>query len=369
MLSEPQLESLMRECIVIARKGSGYVSPNPQVGAIIYQNGAILGKGFHTKYGEPHAEIEAIKSVKTNLKGATLIVNLEPCSHYGKTPPCVDEIIKKNISNVVIGTRDPNKLVSGKGIKKLQSKGINVIEGILKKDCLKLNESFFKFIQTNIPFVVLKCAQSLNGKIASFNGKPKWISGAKSRTLVHQLRSEYDSILVGAQTVIKDNPSLTVRLVKGRNPHKIVIDGKFRTTLNYKVYQQNDDKKTYVFVSEEAFFNLQKKVKSFEKEHIQIIPIKAKKNFRFDFIDVLRILGNEGIASILVEGGADIQSQFLEQKLADKLLLFIAPTFIGKGIDTFNFSDNSIILRNIKLYHSTFSLIGEDILFETYLKK
>ena len=213
-------ESYIKLAIEIAKKGRGNVSPNPLVGCIIVKDERIIGAGYHEKYGENHAEINAINSAKESIEGSTLFVNLEPCSHQGLTPPCVDKIIENKIKRVVIGTLDMNPLVCGNGIKKLKAAGIDVKAGILENECTALNKFFFKHITKKIPYVTLKIAQTLDGKIADRKGDSKWISSLLSRRYVHELRSKYDAVLIGLGTVLKDNPSLTVRLTEGRNPRK-----------------------------------------------------------------------------------------------------------------------------------------------------
>lgn len=213
------------------------MSPNPMVGCIIVKDGKIIAQGYHKKFGEPHAEVNAIMAAKErriNLEGAALYVNLEPCVHYGKTPPCIDEIVKNKFSRVVIGTRDPNPLVKGKAIRKLRRHKCRVTEGVLRERCEELNKFFFKYIRTGLPYVTLKAAVTLDGRIADEKHRSKWISSFKSRRLVHKLRSEYDAVLVGRNTVEYDNPSLTVRHVKGRNPYRIVIDKDLKLDLNKK---------------------------------------------------------------------------------------------------------------------------------------
>ncbi|MBZ0199731.1 MAG: bifunctional diaminohydroxyphosphoribosylaminopyrimidine deaminase/5-amino-6-(5-phosphoribosylamino)uracil reductase RibD, partial [Ignavibacteriaceae bacterium] len=213
-------ESYIKLAIEIAKKGNGNVSPNPLVGCVIVKDDRIIGAGFHERFGESHAEVNAIENSKEDVKGSTLYVNLEPCSHIGKTAPCVDRIIEKKIKRVEIGTLDMNPLVSGKGIKKLMSKGIDIKVGVLEKECIALNKFFFKFISQKLPYVTLKAAQTIDGKIADFSGDSKWISCSSSRRYVHEMRSKYDAVFVGMGTVKKDDPSLTVRLAEGRNPKR-----------------------------------------------------------------------------------------------------------------------------------------------------
>jgi diaminohydroxyphosphoribosylaminopyrimidine deaminase/5-amino-6-(5-phosphoribosylamino)uracil reductase len=216
-------EYYMRLALALARKGKRYVSPNPMVGAVIVRNDHIIGQGYHKRYGDYHAEINAIKDARENVTGATLYVTLEPCCHEGKTPPCVENIVKNKLARVVIGAIDSNPLVSCRGINYLQSQGIEVKTGVLENECRELNEVFFHYMETGMPFVTVKYAQTLDGRIATSNGRSQWISSAPARKFAHQLRAEHDAVLVGAGTLIKDNPELTVRLVRGRNPLRVVV--------------------------------------------------------------------------------------------------------------------------------------------------
>ncbi|MBI3192960.1 MAG: bifunctional diaminohydroxyphosphoribosylaminopyrimidine deaminase/5-amino-6-(5-phosphoribosylamino)uracil reductase RibD, partial [Ignavibacteriae bacterium] len=229
----------IKQCLTLARKGAGSVSPNPMVGCVIVKNGKVIGTGYHQKFGEPHAEVHAINSAKESVNGATVYVNLEPCNYFGKTPPCTKLLIKSKIKRVVVGMLDPNLKVSGKGINQLQKAGIEVIAGVLEDEAKKLNEAFTKYIQTNRPFVTLKIAQTLDGKIADKNRKSQWITGAASLKYVHQLRVENDAVLVGAGTIKADDSLLTVREVEGRNPIRIIIDGNFNVSEDARIFHDS----------------------------------------------------------------------------------------------------------------------------------
>ncbi|MGH2576020.1 MAG: bifunctional diaminohydroxyphosphoribosylaminopyrimidine deaminase/5-amino-6-(5-phosphoribosylamino)uracil reductase RibD [Ignavibacteria bacterium] len=330
-MSKKNDEKMMRHCIELAKKGTGYVSPNPLVGAVIVKDGKIISEGYHKKFGSSHAEINAINSAKRkglDLKNSTMYVNLEPCSHFGKTAPCVDSIIKNKFSKVVIGTRDPNPLVSGKGINKLKKNNVIVREGILKKECTGLNKFFFKFIRTGLPYITIKSAQTSDGFIADKNHKSKWISSIESRRLVHKFRNEYDAALVGKNTVGHDNPSLTVRHIKGRSPYRIVIDKKLSLGLNKKIFSDNLRDRTIIISSNTADKN---KIKLFSQKNIEIIFSEIKKN-KIDLKEAVKKIGKLGIMSILVEGGGYTFSEFIKQKIVDELLVFISPKIMGKGI-------------------------------------
>ena len=232
-------EYYMRKALALARKGLGSTSPNPMVGAVIVKKGEIIGKGYHRRFGSPHAEIEAIKDAEGSINGATLYVTLEPCCHTGKkTPPCLDTLLKYDLKRVVIGTIDPNPQVSGRSVKALREKGIETEVGVLEEECRKLNETYFKHIQTGMPFVTLKFAQTLDGRIATLTGDSKWISSQKSLQWAHRLRSQHDAVMVGVGTVLKDDPQLTVRLAKGRNPVRVVADSRLRTPLGAQILKE-----------------------------------------------------------------------------------------------------------------------------------
>jgi diaminohydroxyphosphoribosylaminopyrimidine deaminase/5-amino-6-(5-phosphoribosylamino)uracil reductase len=351
-------EALIARCIGLAKKGAGFVSPNPMVGCIITKNNRVIAEGWHKQYGGAHAEINAINSALKkgfNLKGAVMYVSLEPCVHYSKTPPCVDKIIEHKIGKVVIGIKDPYMLVAGKGIKKLKENNIEVITGVLQDECRELNKFFFKHVKTGLPYITLKSAQTLDGKIADSKLKSKWISSPESRKLVHKLRSEYDAVLVGRNTVMHDNPRLTVRLVKGRNPYRIIIDKDLKSVLNRHVFSDRDRDKTIVLASHKVD---RKKLRELNKRKITVI-FSPVKNGKIDLRYSLKQLAAFGISSILVEGGAGTYSGFLSQKLADEIMLFTAPKIMGNGISAFQL--------NMKLDFShakemSYELTGTDIL-------
>ncbi len=329
-----QNKYFISQCIELAGKGKGYVSPNPLVGCLIVKNGKVIAEGYHKKFGENHAEINAINAAKAkgiSLNGAALYVNLEPCSHLGKTPPCTDEIIKNKIKEVVIGTKDPYREVAGRGIKKLKKHGIKVTAGILEDDCISINKFYFKFIKSGLPYITLKAAQTLDGKIADIEGKSKWISSIESRILVHTLRSGYDAVLVGKNTAEFDNPELTVRHVKGRNPYRIIIDKDLALNLNNKLFSDKFTDKTIIIASKEP-----DKFLSGILGQRKIRVVKARtKNGIIDLKDAMRKIASLGISSILVEGGAFTFTEFLKQKSADAILLFTSPKIMGKGTNTF----------------------------------
>lgn len=354
----------MELAIELAKKGEGKVNPNPMVGAVIVKDGIVIGEGYHEKYGEGHAEVNAFKSLKEDPSGATMYVTLEPCSHYGKTPPCADKIIENNIKRVVIGMIDPNPLVAGNGVDKLKKAGIEVKVGVLEDKCKKLNEVFIKYILTKKPFVVLKTAMSLDGKIATTTGESKWISSEKSRLQVHNLRNKLSGIMVGVNTVIKDNPELTCRIENGSNPIRIIVDSTLRIPMNSKVLQ-NKDNKTIIATTKRA--NI-KNMQELLKKNINVLIIDEK-NGQVDLSALIKKLGELNIDSILLEGGSTLNYSALEESIVDKVMIYISPKIIGGessktpvggiGIDKLNDA--------FKLKDITTNIVDEDILVEGYI--
>ncbi len=321
-------EQFMRRALRLARKGEGSVSPNPIVGAVIVNNGRIIGEGWHQRCGENHAEINAIQSATAPIEGATFYVNLEPCSHHGRTPPCADALVANRPARVVIGTRDPNPLVSGKGIEILRKGGIKTDVGILEKECIEINQVFFKYIRTGLPYVTLKFAQTLDGRIATSSGDSRWISSPESLRFAHHLRAVHDAVIVGAGAVIKDNPKLTCRLVRGRDPLRIVLDSHLSLPLDAEIF--SDGKKTLVACTDSA---MKEKKKALEKKGVEVLNIKRDSKGRVSLAELLRKLGKKEISSVLVEGGAGVATAFLEENLVDRLLVIVAPKIVGVGIN------------------------------------
>ncbi len=343
-------EELMKRALQLALNGTGYVSPNPRVGAVISRDGEIIGEGWHQYYGGSHAEVEAIKNSPTDdFTDCTLAVNLEPCSHHGKTPPCADLIIEKNFKAVVIGMEDPNPEVAGSGIRKLQDAGIEVITGVLKNDCRWINRFFSKHITTGMPFVLAKIAQSLDGCIASSGGDSKWITSEESRKRVHKLRAELDCVLIGRKTASKDNPSLTVRMVKGRNPRRIIMDTQLSLPLSLKVFTDEERADTVVVCSAEAAKS--KKAENLEIAGINIFPYSQDDNTGINLAETIKMLAAKfGLSSILVEGGAGIYSSFAKSNLIDELHIFNAPIVIGNGLSSFN-SFKTFFVKDAAQFH------------------
>lgn len=373
-------EKYMRLAIEEAKKGEGFVNPNPLVGAVIVKDGKILGTGYHKKYGENHAEINAILDAKkknNNIENATIYINLEPCSHYGKTPPCADAIIKNKFKRAVIGCLDSNIKVAGNGIKKLREAKIEVVENILEEDCKKLNEVFFHYINTKKPFMVMKYAMTMDGKIASVSGKSKWITSEKSREHAHLFRKKYSAIMVGINTVIEDNPTLNCRIKDNpKNPIRIILDSDLKIDLKSNICKTSKDIKTYIASVKPTVKSNKNTEKKKELEYlgIEIIetsPKDSSKDYKVNLQELIKILGEEkNIDSVLIEGGATLHAALIKEKLIDKALIYIAPKIFGglnaktpiagEGIEE---PDNAIKLIGGKLKN-----IGEDLFMEYYLK-
>ena len=352
-------EKHMGLALELAKLGEGDVNPNPMVGAVVIKDGAIIGKGYHKKYGGSHAEVFALDEAGKDSKGATIYVTLEPCSHYGKTPPCAKKIIDMGIKKCIISTLDPNPLVAGKGVKLLENAGIVVVVGVLEEKALLQNEVFFKYMSTQVPYFSLKCAITLDGKIATRSGDSKWISNELSRERVQQLRHRYMGIMVGINTLLADNPRLNARIQNGNDPYRIVVDPNLKTPENYNFIQNNSDKKSIIITSNK---NLNNKKYIYLKENydIKFIFLEGKK---FTMMNILKGIGNLGIDSILLEGGKSLISLAFKENILDGGEIFIAPKILGDG-EAISFLDgltvdkmkDSIQLKNIK-----YKIYGDNI--------
>lgn len=355
----------MKRTLQLARKANWQTSPNPMVGAVIVKDGKIIGEGYHKKPGLPHAEVEALMNAKEPVEGATLYVNLEPCCHKEKrTPPCTDAIIRAGIKKVVIAMRDPNPKVSGKGIEILKSHGIEVKEGILEQQAKRLNEFYIKYITTKTPFVMLKIAMTLDGKIATPDGQSKWITSEKSRKLVHQLRSRVDAILSAYGTVLNDNPMFTSRIKKGRNPVRVIIDPDLIIPEHFHVY--NPPPKTIAVVNERVLET--KKAEYLEKKGVEFLSFSSKK---VDLNWLIRELGSREITSVMIEGGSSLNSYAVFSGIVDKIIIFMAPKIIG-GKDSYpciGGSQYKNLTEAFKIKDLSVRKINPDILIEGYLEK
>ena len=345
----------MREALKLAKKGMSWTNPNPMVGAVIGKDGQIIAKGYHKRVGLPHAEIEALNAAKTSIKGATLYVNLEPCSHYGRTPPCVNTIIKSGITRVVCSSLDPNPKVHGKGIAILQKAGIEVSVGILEKETRSLNETFFTFHEKKRPFVAIKFAASLDGKIATRTGDSKWITNEQARTYAHKLRSHYQAILVGINTVLKDDPHLGTRIKGKKDPVRVVLDSTLKIPLTSQVLRD-----TNVLIATTTKAN-KEKVKVLTDRGIAVVIFNTPS---IPLPGLLEELKKRKIISILVEGGGQILGSFVDAKLVDKVYAFHAPILIGgeKGVSAIQGKGALTIKEALRLEQVSVKRFGDNIL-------
>jgi diaminohydroxyphosphoribosylaminopyrimidine deaminase / 5-amino-6-(5-phosphoribosylamino)uracil reductase len=353
----------MHEAMLLAEKGRGFVSPNPLVGAVIVKNNKIIGWGYHKKFGDAHAEVNAFKNAKKSVKGAKLYVTLEPCNYWGKkTPPCVPAIIDSGIKEVVIGTLDCNPRVCSKGVADLRKAGIKTKVGVMRKEIEQQNESYFKYSQKNQPFVILKLGLSLDGRIAMSSGESKWITNPQSRKFGQELRKKVDAILVGINTIIKDNPRLSCRIEPRKVLIKVILDPYLLTPPHAKVLKGKCP--TLIFANKNSRSVILSRNKNFE-----IIRVESDQNNFLSWEDILKELAKRKIASVLIEGGAQVASSALQSNVVDKLYLIYAPKILGKGI---TFSDylsldglkSAIQLKDYKIFNS-----GKDFILEAYVQR
>ena len=358
----------MRLALELAKKAEGFTSPNPMVGAVVVKDGEIAGTGYHARAGSPHAEIIALRGAGEKAQGATLYVNLEPCCHHGRTGPCTEAIIAAGVRKVVVAMVDPNPLVAGKGIARLRQAGIAVAAGVLAAEAARLNEVFSKYITTGMPFVVLKAAMSLDGKIATRRGESRWITAEQARLCGHRLRHRYDAILVGVNTVLLDNPSLTVRLPEGgsRDPVRVVVDSCARTPPGAKIINQPSAAPTLIAATPEA---PAERVAALKGAGAEVLVLPPDEKGRVDLPLLMKELAGREITSVLIEGGAEVHASALDAGIVDKVAWFIAPLLVGGkeapgpvGGQGAGRLDEAVPLRNVFVQR-----IGEDIYVEGYV--
>jgi len=351
----------MRRALRLARRGERWVSPNPMVGAVIVKENRIIGEGYHRKFGEAHAEVNALIQAGTGAEGATIYVTLEPCCHYGKTPPCVDSLIAAKIKRVVVGTKDLNPLVSGKGISILREAGVEVTVGILEEACRSLNERFFKYITSGFPFITLKYAQTIDGRIATVTGDARFISSFPALRYAHYLRSIHDAVLVGIGTVLRDDPALTVRHIKGRNPLRVVVDTKLRISPSAQVLKEQDKAKTIIATTS---YRDQNKYSILQERGIEILEVAENSSGSVDLKGLFSALGKRGVSSILVEGGSALITSLVKEQLFDRLVVIVAPKLLGTGIDALGNLEILQIEGAIKLSFLTIKRLGNDLIID-----
>ncbi len=351
----------MRQALRLARRGLGKVSPNPMVGAVIVKGGRVVARGYHRLFGGDHAEVDALKSAGEDVSGSTLYVTLEPCRHWGKTPPCTDSIIRSKIARVVVGMLDPFPEMQGRSIELLKQKRIECVVGVLESECRALNEVYLKWVTAGLPYVTVKWAQTLDGKIAAAAGDSKWISSPASLKLAHKLRATHDAILVGVNTVIKDNPELTTRLVKGRNPVRVILDSHLRIPLDSKVLANQEAAKTLIAATHAAPPG---KLAALKKMGIEVLTLPPDPAARVDLKALLKTLAQRQISSVLVEGGAATLTSFLRLGLTDKIICIIAPKLLGSGTDVIGKLNITDVGQALKLTFTRVYRSGEDIVVE-----
>lgn len=357
----------MQRALELAARAKGRTSPNPLVGAVVVKDGEIVGEGYHRKAGEPHAEVIALEAAGENSRNATLYVTLEPCNHYGKTPPCTEAVIKAGISTVYVATPDPNPKVSGQGIARLREAGIQVHVGLLEEEAREQNRFFFKYVTRELPFVALKVAMTLDGKIATRTGNSRWISNEKSREYVHQLRNTYDTILTGIGTVLADDPLLNTRLPQAdtRDPVRLIIDARLETPLNSQIMQTAGRQKTIFYCLKGAD---SERIKQFQDRGAEVAVLESPSG-RVPLEDVFRDVAKRGLLSVLMEAGSRINAYALENRLVDKVYWFIAPRICGgdealspvggRGID--------LMSETINLHNVTVRSFDGDLLVEGFI--
>lgn len=382
--SQEELDrKMMRRCIELASQASGRSSPNPLVGAVLVDDGGnVIAEGYHEKAGQAHAEVLALETAAGEAAGATLYVNLEPCSHFGRTPPCADRVIASGVKRVVIGMQDPNPQVNGQGSAKLAAAGIEVAYSSLKSECEELNRAFKKHITTGLPWLALKIAATLDGRIADRNGKSRWISGPESRQFVQELRNTYDCVLVGAETAVTDDPMLNVRGIEnGRDPHRAVLDSRLRCLPSARIFQHQENSQSWT-----AVFCLPQYLSKAQNygERVQLIPVNSdsaansveqaldqssKSKTGLDLKQVLSWLGSRGVLSVLCEGGGRLAASLLEQALVDELIWIIAPKLLIDASAKQALQGSSLveIQDALLIENGKFGQLGSDLLFQARL--
>ncbi|MCC2377147.1 bifunctional diaminohydroxyphosphoribosylaminopyrimidine deaminase/5-amino-6-(5-phosphoribosylamino)uracil reductase RibD [Bacillus wiedmannii] len=355
-------ELYMKLALENAKAMKGQTTPNPLVGSVIVNDNRIVGIGAHMKAGEPHAEIHAIRMAGEQARGGTIYVTLEPCSHHGRTGPCAEAIVQAGIKKVVVATLDPNPLVSGSGIKILQDAGIEVLVGVCEEESKKMNEVFNKYIMTKRPFVTIKSGVTLDGKIATSLSDSKWITSTEARQEVHQIRNENAAILVGANTVQKDNPSLTTRIPNGRNPIRVILDSTLRIPMEANVVADREAP-TWIFTTSNY---AAEKRKALENAGVKVFVTSGEKHI--NLYEMLDVLGRKGVSSLLIEGGGEVNASFIENKLMDKLILYFAPKIIGGRLAP-SFVEGTGITKMqdaIEFKDISFTQVGKDYRFIGY---
>ncbi|MBT1075893.1 bifunctional diaminohydroxyphosphoribosylaminopyrimidine deaminase/5-amino-6-(5-phosphoribosylamino)uracil reductase RibD [Geobacter grbiciae] len=356
-------EKIMGRALTLARRGMGKTSPNPAVGCVIVRDGAIVGEGWHRKAGTPHAEVHALRQAGELARGADVYVTLEPCSHFGKTPPCAEALVEAGVGRVFVGMVDPNPKVSGRGIERLRVAGIDVVTGIREAECRRLNEPFVKHVTTGLPFVILKSAMTMDGKTATASGDSRWITNEKSRRYVHKLRSMVDAIMVGVGTVLADDPQLTARIPRGKDPVRVVVDSSLRIPSGARMLHQESPVATVIA----TVSGDRNRIVGLESAGAEVLRCHAVMG-RVDLRDLLARLGARGVQSILLEGGSELAGEALRAGLIDKCVLFYAPKFLGgaAGLGLFGGPSAERMDGCYRLKDVRVRRFGDDVMIEAY---
>ncbi len=356
----------MKRALTLAEKGRGHTSPNPMVGAVVVKDGKIVGEGYHQAFGQAHAEVNALNAAGDDALGATLYVTLEPCNHTGKTGPCTERIYEAGISRVVIAVKDPNPLVNGSGINFLRSKGISVVENVLDDKSRALNRGYFKHIRTGKPYILLKLAQTLDGRIATSTCHSKWVTGEDSRVMSHKLRAQFDAIMVGIGTVLADDPHLTVRKTKGFSPKRIVLDSQLRVPLDANVLADESPNKTIIVTTNLA--SKEKITRIVERGSIVLVLDADDRGWAPQSV-LWKKLGELGIASVMVEGGSTVHTECLKSGNADEIVIFFAPKLLGSGVDAIGDLGIRNINSAIELEGLKIKRLKSDFMISAFFKK
>jgi diaminohydroxyphosphoribosylaminopyrimidine deaminase/5-amino-6-(5-phosphoribosylamino)uracil reductase len=353
----------MQRALVLAERARGFTAPNPMVGAVVVKGQQIVGEGYHHQAGDGHAEALALKRAGHKAKGATIYVSLEPCCHQGRTGPCTEAILKAGIREVVVAATDSNPLVAGKGVRRLRQAGLKVRTGLMRPEARRLNEVHFHWFEQGRPFVTLKMAQTLDGRIATSTGDSRWISSKLSRRMAHQLRADADGVLVGMGTVRHDNPSLTVRHVKGHDPYRIVMTGSAKFPAKCTLLSSNDDCRTIVATTQRS---IERFVRSRRARGVTSWTV-GKSRQGIDIKDFMSKAADFGLRSILIEGGSELATSFLKAGLVDKYVVAVAPMLLGNGTDSVGDLEIVKVANALKFESVTYEPCGPDVIFTGYL--
>ena len=357
----------MKQALELAARGRGFTSPNPMVGAVVVKDGKVVGKGYHHAVGEPHAEVNAIHDAGADARNATIYVTLEPCNHTGRTPPCTQKILSAGITRVVVAMADPNPDVKGGGNAFLKQKGLEVVSGVCEAEARQLNEVFVKFIRTRRPFVVLKCAATLDGQIATRTGDSKWVTAERARQRVHVVRHAMDAILVGAGTVIHDDPSLTTRLgnENDRDPHRVILDTRLSIPDNAKILRLESNSDTVIVCGNSVAADQKSGI---EKKGVRVIAT-AEENGRVDLRALMRKLGEMGVTSLLVEGGSQVSASMVTAGVVDKVYFFYAPKILGgdDGVPICGGPGPRMMDESVKVHRVSVRRFDDDVMIEGYI--